>query len=214
AAVAGPGVGIGVTPLPTGEVTKLLIGIGDNPDDTIGFKQAGAERMTISNGTVGIGTPSPAVPGLHIGAGVSGGQGRIQLDNVNGQKGQINRWTDRVQVWSSNRIQLSVGGTDGTTGPDNVSVSSSGLLVNGDITITGSILGGAKGRFLMDEFVNALMEPVEEGDVVVIEENQTSLFHEPNNNIPVPEIDLTQRAYDTRVCGVVFKVFARIESGR
>jgi hypothetical protein len=44
----------------SGETTKLMIGVGNDADDTIGFTQLGAERMTISNGNVGIGTTTPA----------------------------------------------------------------------------------------------------------------------------------------------------------
>ena len=42
-----------------GETTKLLIGINNDADDTIGFHQFGSERMTIWNGNVGIGTITP-----------------------------------------------------------------------------------------------------------------------------------------------------------
>lgn len=43
----------------SGETTKFMIGTNNDADDTIGFWQAGAERMTIYNGNVGVGTPSP-----------------------------------------------------------------------------------------------------------------------------------------------------------
>jgi hypothetical protein len=43
-----------------GETTKLLIGCQNDADDSIGFFQANAERMTIINGRVGIGTATPA----------------------------------------------------------------------------------------------------------------------------------------------------------
>jgi hypothetical protein len=43
----------------SGETTRLVIGIGNDADDTLGFRQAGAERMTIRSGTVGIGTSTP-----------------------------------------------------------------------------------------------------------------------------------------------------------
>ena len=43
----------------SGETTKLLIGINNDADDTIGFHQAGTERMTIHSGNVGIGTLTP-----------------------------------------------------------------------------------------------------------------------------------------------------------
>lgn len=42
-----------------GERTKLLIGINNDADDTLGFHQAGFERMTIRAGRVGIGTTDP-----------------------------------------------------------------------------------------------------------------------------------------------------------
>ena len=42
-----------------GETTKLLIGINNDADDSLGFHQFGAERMTIRSGNVGIGTTAP-----------------------------------------------------------------------------------------------------------------------------------------------------------
>lgn len=48
-----------------GENTKLLIGTNNDADDDISFFQAGAERMTIYNGFVGIGTTAPGAL-LHV----------------------------------------------------------------------------------------------------------------------------------------------------
>jgi hypothetical protein len=42
-----------------GETTKLLVGVGNDADDSIGFWQMGAERLTIANGRIGIGTTDP-----------------------------------------------------------------------------------------------------------------------------------------------------------
>ena len=53
------------------------------------------------------------------------------------------------------------------------------------------------------QFVNQTGDTVEQGDVVVIGQAQTPLYHEFDQNIIVPEIDLAQSAYDTHVCGVV-----------
>jgi len=76
------------------------------------FYTAGIERLTIlNNGNVGIGTTNPAVAGLHIGSGVSGGQAQLRLDNANGSWGGLNRWTDRLEIISSNAIGFSAGGT-------------------------------------------------------------------------------------------------------
>jgi hypothetical protein len=49
----------------SGETTKLLIGINNDADDTLGFHQAGAERMTIRSANVGIGTTAPTDK-LHV----------------------------------------------------------------------------------------------------------------------------------------------------
>jgi hypothetical protein len=48
-----------------GETTKLLIGINNDADDTLGFHQFGLERMTIRGGNVGIGTTAPTDK-LHV----------------------------------------------------------------------------------------------------------------------------------------------------
>jgi len=64
----------------------------------------GTEVMAVSGtGNVGIGTISPDVS-LHLGDRVPGAQARIQLDNANGQKAQINRWTNRLEIKSTDEI--------------------------------------------------------------------------------------------------------------
>jgi hypothetical protein len=49
----------------SGETTKLLIGINNDADDSLGFHQFGGERMTIRNANVGIGTTAPTDK-LHV----------------------------------------------------------------------------------------------------------------------------------------------------
>ncbi|TSC34254.1 tail fiber domain-containing protein [Corallococcus sp. Z5C101001] len=48
-----------------GEACKLLIGIDNDGDDSLGFWQTGGERMTVMNGNVGIGVTNP-LTALHI----------------------------------------------------------------------------------------------------------------------------------------------------
>jgi hypothetical protein len=87
------------------------------------------------------------------------------------------------------------------------------LSVLGNITATGNIIGhGVKGGYVGDQFVNKIGETLELGDVVVIGENQSSLYYGVNDNIPIPEVDLARTAYDTRVCGIVSQVHAELSS--
>ena len=50
----------------SGENTKLVIGIANDADDDISFVQAGAERMNITNGNVGIGTTASSTFKLSV----------------------------------------------------------------------------------------------------------------------------------------------------
>ncbi len=70
---------------------------------------------------------------------------------------------------------------------------------------------GGKTGYVVDQFVNKVGDKLEQGDVVVLGVNATSLFSGTNNNIPLPEVDLTDRAYDTRVCGIVAEVVTEQE---
>ena len=68
------------------------------------------------------------------------------------------------------------------------------------------VRSGNKSGYVSDHFVNAVGEPVEQGDVVVLSDHPVSRFCATENDIPIPEVDLTDRAYDTRICGIVAKV--------
>jgi hypothetical protein len=69
---------------------------------------------------------------------------------------------------------------------------------NGDLVCSGSKTG-----YVVDFFVNAVGDTLEQGDVVVIAATSHMRYYGARGDIPVPEVDLTDRAYDTRVCGVV-----------
>jgi Chaperone of endosialidase len=76
-----------------GETTKLLIGTGNDLGDSIGLVQAGAERLTVVNGNVGIGTMTPtcaldvkARNGIRLGLGGNGGGQLILANNAGDNK--------------------------------------------------------------------------------------------------------------------------------
>lgn len=71
----------------SGEDTKLLIGINNDFNDDLSFWQAGAERMTLYNGNVGIGTNQPpyrlTIQGGEIRFLTTGGATLYRLANFN-----------------------------------------------------------------------------------------------------------------------------------
>ncbi len=69
---------------------------------------------------------------------------------------------------------------------------------NGDMYCSGS-----KAGFVIDYFVNRVGDTLEQGDVVVISPQPVAYYSGSENNIPILEVDLTEKAYDTRVCGIV-----------
>jgi hypothetical protein len=71
---------------------------------------------------------------------------------------------------------------------------------SGDLFVAGS-----KSGYVVDHFVNQTGDAVEEGDVVILNARGASHYCGAGNRIPIPEVDLTDHAYDTRVCGIVLK---------
>jgi hypothetical protein len=69
---------------------------------------------------------------------------------------------------------------------------------NGDMYCSGS-----KAGFVIDYFVNRVGDTLEQGDVVVISPQPVAYYSGSENNIPILEVDLTEKVYDTRVCGIV-----------
>lgn len=76
-----------------------------------------------------------------------------------------------------------------------------GARIQGNLSVDGSKYG-----YVVDEFVNTTGDVLEQGDVVVIGANQESQYLNAAGRIPIPEVDLTDREHDTRVCGVVAEI--------
>ncbi|HET6762784.1 MAG TPA: hypothetical protein VFH27_03905 [Longimicrobiaceae bacterium] len=83
-----------------------------------------------------------------------------------------------------------------------ISIDPAGRLEVAEVNIR----SGRKPGFVYDHFVNETGDDVEQGDVVVIGESDVTRFWATGNAIPIPEVDLCDRAYDTRVCGIVDSV--------
>ena len=82
--------------------------------DTFAFANPDKNDLIVK-GNVGIGTAVPGFVqsnqgGLHIGSSVTSGQAAIRLDNLNGEWAQLNRWTNRLELLSSDGFRFAVNG--------------------------------------------------------------------------------------------------------
>lgn len=148
-------------PAPSGAYQQLLVNHSAYLAATAGgIVQVGAIQTPSAappelmvNGNMGIGTTNPAVNGLHIGAQVPGGQAQIHLDNAQGEMGQINRWTNRTEIYATDAIGFGAA-ANGSTNYNgdalwvrqaNNSVPTNGFStltmqnVNGDTTMNGAV---------------------------------------------------------------------------
>lgn len=157
--------------------------------------------IDLTNGNVGIGTTTPGfkldvADRMRVKQGTGGTAGIWFLQSTPNN--------DRAFVGMASDTQVGFWGNTGAQW---------GLLMDtttGDVNVKGK-LTATKIGYVTDQFVNNLGETLEEGDVVVISTNQASLYYGANNNIPIPEVDLAQRAYDTRLCGIVDEVYATLD---
>jgi len=161
-----------------------------------------APRVVIqaNTGNVGIGLNSP-LQKLHVAGGF------MRVDGVGNEQVYIggDGAGKDVQLGSFNPTVTNVALWNATT---NTRMD----LFARNIIFTGNLTGGGKGGYVMDQFINALDEVLEEGDVVVIGANQSSHYYGQRDNIPIPEVDLAQSAYDTSVCGIVCEVYGELQS--
>jgi hypothetical protein len=88
----------------TSETMKLMIGIENDADDTIGLWQQGAERMTVYSGRVGIGTSNPSRGLLEVNGSVNTTLNGYGYTNRFGASSTNDTYTSPYSIWASQRI--------------------------------------------------------------------------------------------------------------
>jgi hypothetical protein len=85
-----------------------------------------------------------------------------------------------------------------------LSIDNSGnVTIGGNLSVAGAITSPNKTGCVEDRFINRDNIPLERGDVVIVHFTPSSQFYGAAGQIPLVEVQLTDVAMDTRVCGVV-----------
>lgn len=181
----------------TNNATRMVIkantgnvGIGTDP----GFKLDVSERMRVRQG----GTPSAGI--------------WLYQTTPNADRAFMGMATDNaVGLWGNTGAGWGLT-MDTTSGNVGIGAFPAGvkLLVAGVVQCAQVI--GAKVAYVADRFINKTGDALEQGDIVVISGDQTSLYYGAKSDIPIPEVDLTSTAYDTKVCGIVVEAHAEVAS--
>ncbi len=182
-------------------ITPTGVGINNiTPDVALnvnGDAQIGATNTSTSRLTIYGPLQSTAQDGgLIVRAGTSGTYLRMDNNEV-----ECNNSTLFLNFYSKRQVMIGFG-----------TVDAGGMFVYGNLSVQGNITAsGSKSGFVVDHFINKSGDVLEEGDVVVLEGSDITTFYGDNDSIPVPEVGLTTKAYDRRVCGIVVEVLVEEE---
>lgn len=182
-------------------VTATGVGIHDtspasalnvNGDAQIGATNGTTNRLTIYGPFNALGQDG----GLVVRYNASSTYLRMDHNEVDVANGDL-----FLNYFSKNRVW--VGSTPAGAG---------GMQIYGNLNVQGAIsASGGKGGYVVDHFINNSGDSLEEGDVVVLEGNAITTFYGDNDSIPVPEVGLTTKAHDQRVCGIVVELLVEEE---
>jgi hypothetical protein len=182
--------------------------VGLTGPDEVGFwGNAGVGwglRMNVQNGTIGIKSAS-----INLGIQGNGGGQLVITNNANDNKIFLEAFS---ADGNGHAAEFLLTGRHAQPVPL-LSLIATTTRVTGNLVVSGGIVGGGlKGGFVTDQFINKLGEAVEDGDVIVVGANQSSLYYGERNHIPIPEADLTDQPYDTSVCGIVCQTYGELKS--
>lgn len=119
---------------------------------------------------------------------------------VNGNRSYL------LGVDGANYHWIMAGGT--TEGPDNAigfnpSIQQITIGSSWDLWVDGTLHAPTKVGCVADRFINRDGIKLERGDVVVLHSTPCSQYYGPDGKIPIAEVQYTDIALDTRVCGIV-----------
>jgi hypothetical protein len=158
------------------------------------FYTAFLSRMNIDNtGAVTIGA-EPAAP-----LSPAPGPGTLTINGIR---------TNLIGVDAAGMHWIMAGGTvEGVHNAIGCNPSTKQLFLgNGttpwEVTVFGNV-NGTKVGYVADRFINRDGVALERGDVVVLHSTPSSQYYGANARVPLVEVQLTEAAMDTRVCGIV-----------
>lgn len=172
-----------------------------------------------ANGNVGVGTQNPDAK--LVVAGDLKVTGQLLVPKTGGSFASFMGTTfSNESEFANNNVKLSMGtsgfiiiGAPPFTYEFAIGHVFSGIIIGGggpsfikrfSINQDGNaFFGGSKGGYVIDYFINAVGDRLELGDVVVLNTKGAVRYCGAHGNIPIVEADLTQQAYDARVCGIV-----------
>jgi hypothetical protein len=164
---------------------------------------SGGDKLAVTSaGNVGIGDSNPAAKlAVHSNTGGNVPAGEFWHGHPNAFWGILSIVTPDLSSWPGGQ-RAAVAGVADIAGVHGVyaraRAGTHALRVEGS-----AIFSGAKTGYVVDHFVNRVGDALEQGDVVVISKHESAIYSGTDNNIPLPEVDLTDQAYDKRVCGIV-----------
>jgi hypothetical protein len=182
-----------------------------NSPESLRFRIGNADRMVLTKeGRVGIGTTTPAST-LEVNGAIRAANSDIYFSETAHNHtgiGNANGFAAIENAANFNALMI-LGRASGPPLRRLVQVWDV-LEVHGDLIVSGRLTAPLKTGCVVDKFVNKFGETLEQGDLVVIGENQSSLYYGLNNYIPIPEVDIAVDAYDTRVCGIISEVHGEL----